>query len=108
MSYNDTPHDEVETFSKITPELFSSQSEAWLSGRNEPGYETDDRSLLLNLRASSHLNENAHKSALWGQMARRDVCSFEQKQPILHEDRKRPFESKNPIATIQPYRVYSL
>jgi hypothetical protein len=42
-----------------------------------------DRSLLLNLRASYHLNEKAQKSALWGQLVRRDGCSFEQKKLIL-------------------------
>jgi hypothetical protein len=65
-----------------------------------------DRSLLLNLRASSHLNEKAQKSALWGQVVRRDRCSFEQKKLILPEDRKRHFESKNPIATFQPDGLY--
>jgi hypothetical protein len=51
--------------------------------------------------------KKAQKSALSGQLVRRDVCSFEQKKLIFHEYRKRYFESKNRIATFQPYGVYS-
>jgi hypothetical protein len=65
-----------------------------------------DRSLLLNLRAYYHLKEKAQKSALWGQVVRRNRCSFEQKKLILPEDRKRQFESKNRIATFQTYGLY--
>jgi hypothetical protein len=46
------------------------------------------------------LSKKRHKN-------RHYVCSFEQKQLILHEDRKRRFESKYRIATFQPYRLYS-
>jgi hypothetical protein len=53
------------------------------------------------------LKEKAQKSALQGQLVRRDVCSFEQKKLILHEYRKRQFESKNQIAAFQPYGLYS-
>jgi len=74
MSYNDTPHDEVETFSKITPELFSSQSSAgYLAEMRQDMRPTTDR--FCSTFALLPISMNMHKSRRYGDRWRAGMCA---------------------------------